>query len=201
MKKLIFLIAVILGAFTPGYGQELPYIQITGTILDKETLEPLPFATAIVKGSYHGTMTSATGLFTILAKPSDTLQFSFVGYAPSELIIPEGLRGGRYALLELLEKETIVLRELQIYPWPSPDQFYTAFMGVNLPASESEKTRMLQKELAETIRSTYASEKYYDEQWKNRQIYELTGQIPANHFFDPVRWQEFIDGIKKKKGK
>lgn len=197
MKRLL-LFLVTLGVFSATAGQGQPYVQITGTILDRESLQPASFATVIVKGSYHGTVANAEGLFTLLVSPSDTIQFSMVGYLTSELIVPAGLQG-KYALVELLEKETIVLRELEVYPWPSVSQFNAAFMDVKLPPTEQEKTAAMQRQLEETIKKTYRSQKYYDEQWKNRQLYQLTGQIPPNHFLDPVRWAEFIEGLKKKK--
>jgi len=202
MKRLFLLLLLISGGAFGSFAQQPPAtLQITGSLLDKETLEPLPFATVLIKGSFHGTITSSEGLFTVLVHPSDTVQFSMVGYKTTELIIPAGMKESRYALLELMEKSTVVLRELKVYPWPSASQFHSAFMDVKLPLTDQDKTNKMQKELEATVRDSYQSEKYFDEQWKNRQIYELTGQIPANHFLDPVRWQDFIEELRAKKKK
>ncbi len=199
MKKSFFCLIFLLATISPGFSQQPPSIQITGTLLDKETLDPLQFASVVVTSSYHGTITSSTGLFTLLVHPGDTVKFSILGYKSTEMVIPYGMKESRYGLLELMEKSTILLKEVNVYPWPTPSQFNSAFLDVKLPPTEEEKTNQMQKELETTIRETYESQKYYDEQWKNRHIYELTGQIPANRFLDPGRWQDFIIGLKKNK--
>ncbi|WOK05481.1 carboxypeptidase-like regulatory domain-containing protein [Imperialibacter roseus] len=201
MKKLLVLLLLTIGIVLGSFAQQPATLQITGSLLDKESLDPLPFATVLVKGSFHGTITSSQGLFTLLVHPTDTVQFSMVGYKTSELIIPAGMKENRYALLELMEKSTVVLKELKVYPWPSASQFHSAFLGVTLPPTEQDKTDMMQKELEATMRNSYESEKYYDEQLRNRQIYQLTGQIPPNHFLDPVRWLDFIEELRAKNKK
>jgi hypothetical protein len=201
MKSLFLLLFLVSSAMSGGFAQQPATVQITGSLLDKESLEPLPFATVLVKGSFHGTITSSQGLFTLLAHPTDTVQFSMVGYKTSELVIPAGMTESRYAMLELMEKSTVVLKELKVYPWPSASQFHSAFLGVTLPPTEQDKTNKMQKELEATMRNSYESEKYYDEQLKNRQIYQLTGQIPPNHFLDQVRWLDFIEELRAKNKK
>jgi hypothetical protein len=201
MKSLFLLLFLVSSAMSGGFAQQPATVQITGSLLDKESLEPLPFATVLVKGSFHGTITSSQGLFTLLAHPTDTVQFSMVGYKTSELVIPAGMTESRYAMLELMEKSTVVLKELKVYPWPSASQFHSAFLGVTLPPTEQDKTNKMQKELEATMRNSYESEKYYDEQLRNRQIYQLTGQIPPNHFLDPVRWRDFIEELRAKNKK
>ncbi len=181
------------------YGQETKPIQISGTLLDAESLEPLPFVSVLIRNSNRGTVANADGFFTLLAQTGDTIQFSIVGYMPTQLLVPAELTGERYALIELMQKETVVLQELEVYPWPSALQFQQAFFGLKLPKSQEERNREVQAKLQQTIKETYPSEKYYYEQWKNRQLYELTGQIPPNHFLDPRRWAEFISTLREKK--
>jgi len=53
---------------------------VTGTVTSKEDGLPLPGVTVKVKGTTLGTVTNASGKFTISVPPSGTLAFSFVGY-------------------------------------------------------------------------------------------------------------------------
>jgi len=55
---------------------------LCGKILDQETGEPLPGATAFVKNSHHGTTTDGQGNFTLKGnfKTTDSLEISYLGY-------------------------------------------------------------------------------------------------------------------------
>ena len=66
---------------------------VTGTVLDAETGEPIPFASVAVKGTTSlGTYTLDDGTFTLEGVPSDatTLIASFVGYQTLEVTITNG---------------------------------------------------------------------------------------------------------------
>jgi TonB-linked SusC/RagA family outer membrane protein len=53
---------------------------VTGTVKSKDDGLPLPGVTVRVKNSTTGTLTNASGKFTISAPPNGTLVFSFIGY-------------------------------------------------------------------------------------------------------------------------
>ena len=78
---LIFLLLVKIST-----GQE--YITVTGTVLDKETRQPLHFASICIAGNRIGTVSNYSGNF-LLKIPShlkeDTLHFSFIGFSPKKV--------------------------------------------------------------------------------------------------------------------
>ncbi|MFW6100625.1 MAG: carboxypeptidase-like regulatory domain-containing protein, partial [Bacteroidota bacterium] len=55
-------------------------IEITGTVIDAKTDEPLPGVNIVVEGTTTGTTTDMDGNYTIEAPADATLVFSFVGY-------------------------------------------------------------------------------------------------------------------------
>ncbi|MGN6419225.1 MAG: SusC/RagA family TonB-linked outer membrane protein [Pseudobacter sp.] len=59
---------------------------VKGTVTTK-TGEPLSGGTVTVKSTGRGTNTDATGKFSLQAKPSDTLVFTFVGYQTREVLV------------------------------------------------------------------------------------------------------------------
>ena len=61
---------------------------ISGTIVDLESGETLPFADALVKGKTAGTTTNVDGFFSLQGVPTDsfTLQVMYVGYTTSEIL-------------------------------------------------------------------------------------------------------------------
>jgi hypothetical protein len=56
-----------------------------GIVVDSLTLAALPGAHIQVKNSAKGTRTTEKGVFSIVAKPADTLVISMVGYYPTEV--------------------------------------------------------------------------------------------------------------------
>ena len=96
---------------------------VTGTVLDAETGEPVPFASVAVKGSTTlGTYTLDDGTFSIPGVPSDatTLIASFVGYVDAEVPIGSGTN-----LVISLEPDALML-----------DQVVVTALGIQRQAKE-----------------------------------------------------------------
>ncbi len=82
-------------------------VTVNGTVIDASTSEPIPGANVVVKGTTNGTITNFDGEFQ-LAIPSDaSLQFSFIGYAPQEIVV-----NGRTTINVSLETDTRELDEV-----------------------------------------------------------------------------------------
>jgi len=81
MKSLLLLCFALLTIAS--FGQQT----ITGTISDEDDI--LPFANIIIKNSTKGVFSDGFGNFSIKAKPSDTLQISFLGYKAKEVVVGE----------------------------------------------------------------------------------------------------------------
>lgn len=96
---------------------------VTGTVLDAETGEPVPFASVAVKGSTTlGTYTLDDGTFSLPGVPSDatTLIASFVGYVDAEVPIGSGTN-----LVISLEPDALML-----------DQVVVTALGIQRQAKE-----------------------------------------------------------------
>ncbi|MGM0547383.1 MAG: TonB-dependent receptor, partial [Bacteroidota bacterium] len=65
--------------------------QISGTVFDSGSNEPLPGANVVIQGTQTGTSTGADGTFTINAEEGDTLVITFVGYQEKEVIAEDGM--------------------------------------------------------------------------------------------------------------
>ena len=63
------------------------FSQITGSIQDAETGEPLIGATVLIVGTSTGTVTDFDGNFTIEANEGDVLSIAFTGYATQEITV------------------------------------------------------------------------------------------------------------------
>lgn len=61
--------------------------EITGTVTDAKTGEPLIGVTVVVKGTQMGVTTNVDGQFKLSCKEGDVLQFSYIGYETKEVRI------------------------------------------------------------------------------------------------------------------
>ncbi|MGH1384650.1 carboxypeptidase-like regulatory domain-containing protein [Kordia sp.] len=84
-------------------------IKISGTITDNTGL-PLPGATILIKGNYHGKTTDFDGNFSVKVKPNDILMISYVGYKSQEISITKTQSVYKIELKESeqLEEVTVV---------------------------------------------------------------------------------------------
>lgn len=79
MKSLLLLVTTLITVSS--FGQEF----IKGTISDSN--ETLPFANILIKHTTKGVYTDVDGNFAIEAKPTDTLQISYLGYKNIDILV------------------------------------------------------------------------------------------------------------------
>ena len=176
-------------------------VQFSGVVVAGDSLEALPFVNIIVKGTRHGTVSDYYGYFSFVAQESDTIEFSAVGYRKGHFIIPDSLSTNKYSLIHMLQKDTILLKETVIYPWPSKEQFKEAFMNLQIPDDNMDRARanLERAELIERYDDMSADGasgyRYYNNQRYNKLYY--AGQYPPNNLLNPIAWSQFIKSWKK----
>lgn len=62
-------------------------VSISGKVTDGESGEPLPGVTVLVQGTTIGTITNFDGDYTLKVETGVTVQYSYIGYKTSELVI------------------------------------------------------------------------------------------------------------------
>jgi hypothetical protein len=67
------------------------FAQITGTVVDSETNEPLPTATIIQQGTTNGVSTDFDGSFSFNVAEGTTLEVSFIGYGTQTVVAKDGM--------------------------------------------------------------------------------------------------------------
>jgi hypothetical protein len=186
-------------------------IQFSGVLLTRDSLNAVPFATVMIKGSNRGTISDYFGYFSFVAERGDTIQFSYVGFKDAFFAIPDSLDRKNYSLIQMMDADTVLLQEAVIYPWPTKEQFRQAFLDLRLPEDDKQLAmrnleRAEMKERMEAMiadgseafkisNRTYANQLYY------------AGQLPPNNLLNPIAWAKFIkawkngDFKRKKKGR
>ena len=116
-----FSVLIVLMVF-PQAGVRNPLL-IEGKIVD-EKRNPVSYVNIYIKSSLKGTMGDYYGDYKIGAFPGDTITFSAVSFRKTSFIVPRDMDATAYALDVILEADTVGLKEVVIYPWPST---YKAF--------------------------------------------------------------------------
>lgn len=171
-------------------------VQFSGVVVTADSLRPLPFTSIIIKGTRRGTMSDYFGFFSFVAEKGDVIVFSSVGFKRSYYKIPDSLSGTRYSLIQVMQKDTILLSETVIYPWPSPSQFKDAFVHLDPPTDDYDRA-MNNLSLAELKErgehmpmDGSMNYRNYIQNVSTRLYY--AGQLPPNNLLNPIAWSKFI---------
>lgn len=176
-------------------------IQFSGIIITGDSLNPVPYASIIVKNTQRGTTSDYYGYFSFVAKPLDTIVFSSIGFKKSEFVIPDTLNDNRYSLIQMLQNDTVMLDEAIVYPWPTQDQFKQAFLNLEIPddALEIARKNLNEDQLAaraEAMPMNANMNFRYQMQQRTNQMY-YAGQYVPNNLLNPLAWAKFVEAWKR----
>jgi len=197
-------LVILLAAFPKLEAQESKdLIQLSGVTISRDSLFPVPFTTVMVKNANRGTTSDYYGYFSFVAKRGDTLIFSSIGYRDAEFVVSDSLRGDRYSLIQTLNKDTIKLETVNVYPWPTAAQFKEAFLNLDIPDDDLEIARknldpnVMQDRLENMPMSASMNFKFQTQQRSNALYY--AGQSRMNNLsqlLNPIAWAQFIQAWK-----
>lgn len=182
-------------------------IQFSGIVLQKETALPLPFTNMQVKRTYRGSIADYYGFFSFATYTGDTVLFSSIGYKRKQIVVPDTISNNNYTIVILLDKDTIMLPTVEVFPLPTWTVFKEVFVKADIPDDDYERAK---KNLALMNLSKYMQEVYPDAQanWGNlvsRQHYNysyLGMQKPSltstvnNPLLNPIGWIQFFKALQ-----
>lgn len=197
MKQFIFILLCI-GIFLTEVRaqQDSAYLHITGIVVEADSLIPIPFASISISHTSRGSTTDEYGHFTLMANELDTLVFSNVGFRISTFVVPPGLEQRHYGLVQVMVRDTVMLDEVVILPWPTLEEFKAAFLSLQPQDRKEGRKRKAQENIQQSLNVQKQSDKFYYDQMRYSRLYELTGEAPPNNFLNPITWSNFIKDWK-----
>lgn len=178
-------------------------VQISGKVVteENERLVFVPYAVVAVKGTNRGTFTDFSGFFSIVVRTGETLVFSVLGFKDAMYHVPDSLNRDRYTIFQIITRDTILLPEAVIYPWPDPDFFTQEFLAMDVHDDLEDIAREnLSEKAMSQLREYLPSDGpehtalYMRQQSQN---YYAEGQIKPNNLFNAFAWKEFIEAWKR----
>ena len=209
MNKLLNSVVLVVAVCFSAWGQLTPLagqpakglIQFSGMVLEVDSLKGMPFANIYVKHTKHGTVADYRGYFSFVAQKGDTIIFSELGYTKSAFIIPDTLSTNRYALIQLLHRDTILLKDVTVYPWPTLEKVKEYILSLHPAEDDMDKARKnlsynnMKEVMMDVPMDGSLNAKYISDQ-RNSQLY-FAGQYPTFSIFNPIAWAQFIDAWKR----
>jgi hypothetical protein len=107
-------------------------ILVKGEIKD-QNLKPVSYSHILLKSRNEGCVGDYYGNFRIDVFPGDTLVFSAVSYHHAVIPVPDSIISLEYCINVILQQDTVYLKELVVYPWPSTyEQFREEFIEMEI---------------------------------------------------------------------
>ncbi len=200
MKQFLSLIAFLLIIFQLSAQEKPDLIQFSGVLVSSDSLDQVSYASVVDKTTGKGTMSDYYGYFSFVTRPGDTILFNAFGFKPSPYIVPDTLSETRYSIIHVMTPDTMELPQVDVYPWPSREEFARAFVEMD-PYDDA--LRRAQRQLSgESLAfaaakvPTDGSLSYnWETQQRQTQLY-TQGQTPVNNLLNPAAWSKFIESWK-----
>lgn len=210
MQKKIAVITIIFITFSLAFSVKAQradddLIQFSGVVVAADSIQPIPFTNIIIETSHRGTMSDYYGYFSFVAKKLDTIVFSAVGFKRDTFCIPDTITGQWYSLIQVMQRDTILLKEAIIYPWPTIEQFKHAFLNLDIPDDEIEIARknLDPKELAKRAEDMRMGSSMNYRNFIQQETSKLyyNGQSQPITLLNPFAWAKFIKAWREGKFK
>lgn len=203
---LFFLLLLPLGMSSQGVtprSDKAHLLQFSGVVLDQDSLFAIPFVSIIVKGTNRGTVSDVYGFFSLVISPGDEIVFSSLTHKSRTYKVADTTSLKYYYAIQVLTKDTFQLPMVDVYPWPSKEDFKRAFLALDLNDSDGDRAdkNLTREELSylERTQGANASENYkYVMQAYYTKVY-TSGQSPVNNLLNPVAWADFISAWRQGK--
>jgi len=208
LKKLLTLLIftfIYSGIFAQEKSDDPRLIQFSGLIVteseDAEEIIPLPYTNVAILGTHRGTYSEMDGFFSIVTEIGDTVVFSRIGYKTVEFIIQDTMQSNFYSWYQMMSKDSVLLPEAVIYPWPSREHYKIEFLALDVSSEMRERAKAnLAEEILEQM--TFAVPADGNEAFdlttkQNIYNYQYSGQYKPQNIFNPIAWAKFIKAWKE----
>ncbi len=197
----LFLIVAFSFAQKPKETKKEYYIQFSGVVLDQDSMTSIPFVSILVNDKGR-TVSDYYGFFTVIASPGDEVKFLALTHKTRSYKISDTTTSKYISVIQVLTRDTIELQTVDVYPWPTKEEFKKAFLALDLNETDYDRAdKNLNKQALSYIErnmTVSGSETYKNVQQNYYTKVYTAGQQPQIQLLNPVAWAQFIDSWRKK---
>lgn len=198
---LIPIIMLFIADVCRAQGGKYRIIQFSGVVVQPDSSGGVPGVHIYVPKAGRGTTSNQFGYFSMPTLAGDSVVISSVGYQKQHFIIPDD-QGDAITIIIPMKEDTIILPEIEIFPYPTEELLKEAIIAMRLP-NQSDRNA-IQQNLNEQIMGEMfrtmpmdasMNYKYYLNQ---RLTYMHDGFGPRyNPLLNPFAWAEFFQSLKR----
>ncbi len=176
-------------------------VQFTGFVVSYDSTKTLPFVTIRIAGTTRGTYSDMQGYFSFVAKKSDLVVFTCLGYETRVFNFPPGIKGSRFKTIVTLVEDTFFLEGPTIHGYPTAAQMDYIFSRTKIPmdALATAQQNLRQKplmDMAETLNNDgFENAQWTFNQYANKMYYN--GQTQPIPVLDVFAWSKFLQSLQK----
>ncbi|NSW45695.1 MAG: hypothetical protein HPY79_07780 [Bacteroidales bacterium] len=205
--KYVFIVFYLLIFVGFSFTQEKKIVQIRGLLTNQQN-DILSYTFIYDKYAQKGYLTNDKGEFNIFVERGTELIFSHIGYKKFAYTIPIIGNTDLLFLRIKLIPDTILLKEITVFPWKTYQQFIQVFINTPIPDDDISRAEqnfaILKKQLAtmeedDNFQSASIAYKINLQQMANNLYWK--GQTQPMQIFNIMAWQEFIRYIREGKFK
>lgn len=175
-------------------------VQFTGFVVSLDSSQTIPFVSIRIDGTRRGTYADMQGYFSFVARRSDVIVFSSIGYEPRYYKLPADLKSSKFKTVVTMIEDTFMLAEAVIISHPTPEQLDYMFTRVPLPENgyNLAMQNLRQKPLSEMALnmeadgSENARNRFND--YSNKAYYN--GQPQPISVLDIGAWSKFLKSLE-----
>jgi len=206
MKKIIPLILFLFAAVTVfAQKQERPLVQFTGIVHNSDSTGIIVPYVSIVNTSYKGQFSQSNykGYFSFVVHERDTINFSCVGYASANVIIPANVASKSYTIQVSLKAQIINLPVFRVFPWATTEEFTKDFLSMKIADDDLAIARKnLSNASIATLERTLPRDAGETGSFQDFHNGILNSHSTINPLLDPFSWGSLIrqiaDGDKQR---
>jgi hypothetical protein len=197
----LLVITLLSGEEASAQGGVLQIIQFSGVVLRPDSTGGVLGVHVYVPKAGRGTTTNQFGYFSMPTLAGDSVVISAVGFQKQHFIVPSN-QGDAITVIIPLKEDTILLPEIEIFPYPTEELLKEAILAMRLPNAadyDAINQNLNEQVMAEMFRTMpmdgSQNYKYYMNQ---RLTYMNDGIGPRyNPLFNPFAWGEFFKSLKR----
>lgn len=141
MNKFFLLLCLISVAALHTKAQGNQPIELTGTIIDAETREPVPYVHVVNKNFGKGTVSNTEGRFYMMMEKTDTVLFSAIGFETYAFTLKDEVTSNKLIITIELNTSTMELQPVNVFAYKNEHALKKAIIDMDLPIEE-DKTRI-----------------------------------------------------------
>ncbi|MDP1726628.1 MAG: carboxypeptidase-like regulatory domain-containing protein [Bacteroidota bacterium] len=206
IKYIFIIIFLFLGLTKTSFGQkravhDTDLVQFTGFVISYDSTKTIPFVTIRIKGTNRGTYSDMQGYFSFVARKSDILVFTCIGYEPKVFIFPGGIKGTKFNSVVTLVEDTFFLEEYVLHNRPTKEQMDYIFSRATIPMDEYNTAQQnLRRKPLSDMSIALSNDGYENSQWTFKQYADKAyygGQTQPIPVLDVFAWSKFIQSLEK----